>query len=197
MTGPRLGGFMGLQSHVPVQDAPPPSLYFLGTLMTHEMDGPPMASSQSRPGPLDIASVLATADPKPKEYAELGMSVDSDRLRRVVSVEARPSRCAKPTCRRTDPLGPVPRDTGGLDPGSGADTAQWHAGSVEDHLADPEPPSRIQLGLEEALDLLAALEEARDALIETDHLAEAVQVEHQIQLLSRRLGFNEPGGRHG
>ena len=64
-------------------------------------------------------------------------------------------------------------------------------------MADPEPPSRIQLGLEEALDLLAALEEARDALIETDHLGEAAQVAHQIQSLSRRLGFDEPGGGHG
>lgn len=45
--------------------------------------------------------------------------------------------------------------------------------------------------------LLAALEEARDALIETDHLAEAAQVEHQIQQLSRRLGFDEPGGGDG
>jgi len=68
---------------------------------------------------------------------------------------------------------------------------------VEDHLGDPEPPSRIQLGLEEALDLLAALEEARDPLIKTDHLAEAAQVENQIQSLSRRLCFDEPGGGHG
>ena len=45
----------------------------------------------------------------------------------------------------------------------------------------------MNYGLEEALDLLAALEEARDALIVTDHLAEAAQVEHQVQLLSRRL----------
>ncbi|HUY22340.1 MAG TPA: hypothetical protein VMV22_08355 [Acidimicrobiales bacterium] len=68
---------------------------------------------------------------------------------------------------------------------------------MEDHSSDQEPPTRIHFGLEEALDLLAALEEARDALIETDHLAEAAQVEHQIQLLSRRLGFDEPGGGDG
>jgi hypothetical protein len=55
----------------------------------------------------------------------------------------------------------------------------------------------VQYGLEEALELLAALEEARDALITTDHLAEAAQVEHQVQLLSRRLGFDEPGGQDG
>jgi hypothetical protein len=45
--------------------------------------------------------------------------------------------------------------------------------------------------LEEALELLAALEEARDALIETDHLTEVVRLETQIQLLSRRLGFDD------
>jgi hypothetical protein len=67
-------------------------------------------------------------------------------------------------------------------------------------VTDPsnqEPPAGVQLRLEEALDLLAALEEARDALIATDHLAEAVQVEPQIRLLSRRLGFDEPGGEDG
>ncbi len=67
-------------------------------------------------------------------------------------------------------------------------------------MTDPsnqEPPAGVQLRLEEALDLLAALEEARDALIATDHLAEAVQVEPQIRLLSRRLGFDEPGGEDG
>ena len=105
----RLRGLHGLQSHVPVQDAAPPSRYFLGTLMAHEMDGSPMTSSQSRPGPPDIASVLATADPKPKaeEYAELGISVDSDRLRRVVSAEARPSRYAN---RRVGEDGGCPAD---------------------------------------------------------------------------------------
>jgi len=67
---------------------------------------------------------------------------------------------------------------------------------VEDSPAQ-EPPARVQYGLEEALDLLAALEEARDALITTDHLAEAAQVENQVQLLSRRLGFDESGGQDG
>ena len=52
-------------------------------------------------------------------------------------------------------------------------------------------------GVEEAVDLLAALEEARDALITTDHLAEAAQVERQVQLLSRRFGFDESGGQDG
>jgi hypothetical protein len=47
--------------------------------------------------------------------------------------------------------------------------------------------------LEDALDLLAALEDSRDVLIDTDHLAVLSQVEHQIQILSRRLGL-DPGG---
>jgi hypothetical protein len=67
---------------------------------------------------------------------------------------------------------------------------------VED-ASDHEPPTRVLYRLEEALDLLAALEEARDALITTDHLTEAAQVEHQIQFLSRKLGFEESGGDDG
>lgn len=63
--------------------------------------------------------------------------------------------------------------------------------------SEQEPPASVHYELDEALDLLAALEEARDALIGTDHLAEVAQVEHQIQLLSRRLGFDEPGGGNG
>ena len=54
-----------------------------------------------------------------------------------------------------------------------------------------EPPADIQYTLEEALDLLEALEDARDALVTSDHLAELLRVEHQVQLLSRRLGFDE------
>ena len=62
---------------------------------------------------------------------------------------------------------------------------------------DQEPPGNVRYTLEEALDLLAAPEEARDALIVTGHLAEVSQVEHHIRLLSRRLGFDENGGSSG
>ncbi len=31
----------------------------------------------------------------------------------------------------------------------------------------------------------------------TDHLTEVARVEDQIQVLSRRLGFDEDGGRNG
>lgn len=56
------------------------------------------------------------------------------------------------------------------------------------------PPGDIALGLEEALDLLAALEDARDVLVDTDHLSVLAQVEDQIQRLSRKLGLDQ-GGR--
>jgi hypothetical protein len=66
-------------------------------------------------------------------------------------------------------------------------------------MAEPdesEPPGGVEYALDEALDLLAALEDARDVLLETDHLSVLAQVEHQIQILSRRLGF-ELGGSGG
>lgn len=62
---------------------------------------------------------------------------------------------------------------------------------------DREPPGHVRYTLEEALDLLAALEEVRDALIVTDHLAEVSLVGHHIRLLSRRLGFDENGDSNG
>ena len=58
---------------------------------------------------------------------------------------------------------------------------------------DFDPPEQINLGLDEAIELLAALEDARDVLIETDHLSVLVQVEHQIQLVSRKLGVEQGG----
>ena len=56
-----------------------------------------------------------------------------------------------------------------------------------------EPPGFIFYRLDEALDLLAALEDSRDIVIDTDHLTVLSQVEHQIQLLNRRIGFKEGG----
>lgn len=63
--------------------------------------GQPMTKEEVRTMVLalhDIASVLATADPKLKAevYAELGVSVAYDHERRLVTVKARPeSACAK------------------------------------------------------------------------------------------------------
>jgi transcription initiation factor IIE alpha subunit len=56
-----------------------------------------------------------------------------------------------------------------------------------------EPPDSVTFGLEEALDLLASLEDCRYVLVNTDHLSVLSQVEHQIQLLSRKLGVDKGG----
>jgi hypothetical protein len=56
-----------------------------------------------------------------------------------------------------------------------------------------QPPESVDFDLEEALSLLAALEDSRDVLIDTDHLAVLSQVEHQIQILSRKLGLDQGG----
>jgi hypothetical protein len=60
--------------------------------------------------------------------------------------------------------------------------------SADDHV----PPNRVSYNLEEALDLLAALEDVCMTLTETDHLTGVVTVEAQIRLLSHRLGFDDP-----
>ena len=57
-----------------------------------------------------------------------------------------------------------------------------------------EPPREIWFGLDEALDLLAALEDTRDAMIEFGHLSVVMPVETQIRVLSRRLDFDNPQG---
>lgn len=58
---------------------------------------------------------------------------------------------------------------------------------------EPEPPTSVTFDLEEALELLAALEEARDTLRDTEHFAGVLTLEAQIQLLSHRLGFDDGG----
>jgi hypothetical protein len=65
-------------------------------------------------------------------------------------------------------------------------------------MAEGEPPDQVSFSLEESFELLAALEDARDALIDSDHLAVVAQDEHQAAVLSRKLGFDQPpGGGHG
>jgi hypothetical protein len=58
---------------------------------------------------------------------------------------------------------------------------------------EPEPPTSVRYELDEALDLPAALEDARDTLRDTEHFAGVLALEGQIQLLSRRLGFDDGG----
>jgi hypothetical protein len=57
-----------------------------------------------------------------------------------------------------------------------------------------EPPRYIWYTLEEALELLAALEDARDSLIDAGHLAAAMAIDAQIRDLNRRLDFDDPWG---
>lgn len=52
----------------------------------------------------------------------------------------------------------------------------------------------MRYDLDEALALLAALEDARDALVDSGHLAVVAAVEDEIRLLSRTLGFGDTSG---
>jgi hypothetical protein len=61
-------------------------------------------------------------------------------------------------------------------------------------VSEREPPREVWYSLEEALELLAVLEDARDALTESGHLAVVVAVEDQVRSLSRRLDFEDPDG---
>jgi hypothetical protein len=61
-------------------------------------------------------------------------------------------------------------------------------------VSEREPPRDIWYSLEEALELLAVLEDARDALTDSGHLAVVVAVEAQVRGLSRRLDFEDPDG---
>jgi len=61
-------------------------------------------------------------------------------------------------------------------------------------MTSPEPPDEVVYDLDEALELLAALEDAREALAETDFLAPVAEVEREIARLHRKLGFGRPFG---
>jgi hypothetical protein len=64
--------------------------------------------------------------------------------------------------------------------------------------SDVEPPSQVSYGLDAALELLGALEDARDALTDSGHLTVVAEIEDQVRLLSRKLGFDDPeGDAHG
>jgi len=57
-----------------------------------------------------------------------------------------------------------------------------------------EPPEVITLDLHEALSLLAALEDACDALIDARRFVVVLTVEAEIARLNRKLGFDDPSG---
>jgi hypothetical protein len=57
-----------------------------------------------------------------------------------------------------------------------------------------EPPRYVWYTLDEALELLATLEDARDSLITAGHLPTVVAIEAQVRMLNRRLDFDDPWG---
>lgn len=57
----------------------------------------------------------------------------------------------------------------------------------------PEPPDEVCYDLEEAIHLLVALEQARDALSGSDYRSPIAGVEHEVQVLVRKLGLDEGG----
>lgn len=61
-------------------------------------------------------------------------------------------------------------------------------------MNEREPPREVWYGLEDALELLAVLEDARDALTDSGHLAVVVAIEGQVRALSRRLDLEDPDG---
>ena len=63
--------------------------------------------------------------------------------------------------------------------------------------SDQEPPARVTYPLEQALELLAALEEAAEALRSTDHLTELSQVEFEVRRLHGKLELGTNGGSDG
>jgi hypothetical protein len=56
-----------------------------------------------------------------------------------------------------------------------------------------EPPDEVCYHLEEAIHLLVALEQSRDALSGSDYWSPIAGVEHQIEVLVRKLGLDEGG----
>jgi hypothetical protein len=58
---------------------------------------------------------------------------------------------------------------------------------------DDGPPDEVVYNLEEALDLLTALEAARDTLRDAEHYAGVVLLEGQIQVLHRKLRLDDGG----
>ena len=57
-----------------------------------------------------------------------------------------------------------------------------------------EPPDVVTYDMEEALELLTALEDAREALADSDHLAVVAVIEQEVARLERNLGFDRPFG---
>jgi hypothetical protein len=55
------------------------------------------------------------------------------------------------------------------------------------------PPEDVVYNIDEALELLVTLEEACVVIGSTDHLSVLAQLEHELQLLNDKLGFDSGG----
>ncbi len=60
-----------------------------------------------------------------------------------------------------------------------------------------EPPRYIWYDLDEAVDLLAVLEDAKLAALDSGALSIVVVLEHQIHVLHRKLEISDSGGTDG
>ena len=64
-------------------------------------------------------------------------------------------------------------------------------------MSSPEangPPEGVWYGTEDALELLAVLEDARDALIDSRHLTVVLALELQVRQLNDKLGVGDQEG---
>jgi hypothetical protein len=59
-------------------------------------------------------------------------------------------------------------------------------------MNSPSLQMPVTFDLEEALELVTVLEDAREALAHSDHLAVVAQSKHEVARLDRRLGFDSP-----
>jgi hypothetical protein len=56
-----------------------------------------------------------------------------------------------------------------------------------------EPPGYVWYTLDEALELLAVLEDSRDSLIDSGHLTVVLALEAHVLDLNSRLGYDDQG----
>lgn len=57
-----------------------------------------------------------------------------------------------------------------------------------------EPPRQVWYDLEEAIELLSVLEDAKLTALDAGALALVVLLEHQVELLHRKLEIDDGGG---
>jgi hypothetical protein len=61
-------------------------------------------------------------------------------------------------------------------------------------VTPPGPPEGVTYDLEEALELLAALEDALEVVAQSDYLGVVAEIETEVSRLHHKLGFDHPSG---